>query len=126
MRGKIGLFGMLTVASFLLAGCTGPATFTVDGTWQFASSQPNPDFGMSCNYPPGAITVSNDHGKVLGKGEVTTTDFGMVDGYSVCNVQFLVKDVPESAQKFIFSVPGYDDSKLYTRDEASLVQIDSP
>lgn len=126
MRGKIGLFGMLAAVSFLLAGCAGPATFTIDGTWQFASSQPNPDFGMACDYPPGAITVSNDRGKVLGKGAVTTTDFGMVEGYAVCNVQFLVKGVPETEQKFMFSVPGYDDPTAYTRDEVSLIQIDSP
>lgn len=125
MRAKIGLIGALILAGFPLAGCAGHATFTVEGTWQFASTQLDPIFAGPCTYPPGAITVSDDKGKVLGKGHVTTTDFGLVNGHAVCNVQFEIKGVPESTNTFIFAVPGYVDPTPYTRDEVDLVQIKS-
>lgn len=69
--------------------------------------------------------MSDDQGKILGKGHVTTTDYGLVDGHAVCNVQFKVKDVSEGAHAFMFAVPGYDDPTTYTRDELDYLQIKS-
>lgn len=127
VRRKIGFFGGLLLASFLLAGCsTIPATFTIDGTWQFDSTEPNPIFAGPCKYPSGPITVSDDAGKVLGTAQVTTTDFGLVGGNAVCNVQFKIKGVPRSVHAFMFSVPGYDDPNSYTREELEDIEIDSP
>jgi hypothetical protein len=118
MRRNLGLITVLAVACLLLTGCAGPTTFTIDGSWQFASTEANPIVDGPCKYPAGAITVSNAAGKLLGKGHVTTTDFGDVRGYAVCNVQFKISGVPESAKSFIFSVPGYVDTKTYSNDEA--------
>jgi hypothetical protein len=126
VRRRIGLFGALILASILLVGCAGPATFTIEGTWQFATSASGAVWAAPCDYPHGAITVSDDTGKVLGKGHVTTTDYGLVSGYAVCNVQFKINGVPQSAHTFLFAVPGYEDPTPYTRDGVDLIEIDSP
>jgi hypothetical protein len=126
MRRRIGLLTVLVVASFALTGCAGPSTFTVDGTWQFESTEANPIVGGPCIYASGAITVSSASGKVLGKAHVTDTDFGDVAGYAVCNVQFRLKGVPDTVKTFTLSVPGYDDPKKFTQDDAGFVEVDAP
>jgi hypothetical protein len=122
MRGRIGLVGAMAAASLLLAGCSaGPATFTIDGTWQFGTSAVGAVWAAPCDFPPGSVIVKDGDGK-----ELAHSAYGLFDGNAVCNAYFKIKGVPESAKSFMFSVPGYDDPTEYSRDDVDLIKIISP
>ncbi|GHF04458.1 hypothetical protein [Pseudolysinimonas yzui] len=70
--------------------------------------------------------MRDDRGQELGVGELTHSAYGLVDGHAVCNAYFKIDGVPEAADSFLFSVPGYDDPTAYSRDEVDLVTITSP